>query len=168
MSVEDLSFESIFSPRKSLVTKRGPFVNFVWIIKAMLAIQFKTTNRIRTWLLQKPRIQLQVFFFPTSEIDSVCFFLLAETFRDMVCGLSVVFRLVNDLQDKNLSIFITALQELFEVCVSSLKVFLPFTALPTTSFELPIFFLCAGPAPPRTSAQIVRVSRPLIADVMLW
>ena len=123
VSVEGLSFESIFSPRKSLVTKRGPFVNFVWIIKAMLSIQLKTTNRIRTWLLHKPRIQLQVFFFPTSEID-FCFF--------------------NDLQDKNLSIFITALQELFEVCVSSLKVFLPFTALPTTSFELPNFFCARG------------------------
>ena len=70
-----------------------------------------------------------------------CFFLLAETSRDMVCGVSVVFRLVNDLQDKNLSIFITALQELFEVCVSSLKVFLPLTALPTTGLEI---FLCAG------------------------
>jgi len=131
VSVEGLSFESIFSPRKSLVTKQEPFVNFVWIIKAMISIQFKTTNRIRTWLLHKPRIQLQVFFFPTSEID-FCFFLLAETSRDMVCGLSVVFRLVNDLQDKNLSIFITALQELFEVCVSSLKVFLPFTVVVAT------------------------------------
>ena len=72
----------------------------------------------------------------------------------MGCGLSVGFRLVNDLQYKNLSIFITALQELFEVCVSSLKVFLPFTALPTTSFELPNFFVRGVMSDARTNKKL--------------